>query len=126
MVYRKQSDKLIDWNLKQYSDEIIEESKVEDGFETSNVWHIDPTFDKTHSAVFPKELCDRVIKYYSLKGDLVFDPFAGSGSVGLSALDNDRYFLLTELDKTYFNLMKKKLGNDLFSENVTFVKEDQF
>jgi DNA modification methylase len=126
MVYRKQSDKLIDWNLKQYSDEIIQESKVEDGFETSNVWHIDPTFDKTHSAVFPKELCDRVIKYYSLKGDLVFDPFAGSGSVGLSALDNDRYFLLTELDKTYFNLMKKKLGNDLFSENVTFVKEDQF
>ena len=45
---------------------------------------------------------------------------------GLSALDNDRYFLLTELDKTYFNLMKKKLGNDLFSENVFFVKEDQF
>ncbi len=123
MVYRKQSDKLIDWNLKQYSDQIIEESKVQDGFETSNVWHIDPTFNKTHSAVFPKELCDRVIKYYSLKGDLVFDPFAGSGSVGLSALENDRHFLLTELDKRYFNLMKEELGNDLLKESVSFSSE---
>ena len=126
MVYRKQSDKLIDWNLKQYSEETIDESKVADGFETSNVWHIDPTFNKTHSAVFPKELCDRVIKYYSLKGDLVFDPFAGSGSVGLAARENDRNFLLTELDKKYFKLMKEKLGNDLFRESVSFLKEDQF
>ena len=61
MVYRKQSDKLIDWNLKQYSEETIHDSKVKDGFETSNVWYIDPTFNKTHSAVFPKSLCDRVI-----------------------------------------------------------------
>ena len=126
MVYRKKSDKLIDWNLKQYSEEIIQKSKVEDGFETSNVWHIDPVYDKTHSAVFPLKLCDRVIKYYSLEGDLVFDPFAGSGSVGLSALENNRHFLLTELDKKYFKLMKEKLGNDLFSENVNFAKEDEF
>ena len=77
-------------------------------------------------SVFPLKLCDRVIKYYSLEGDLVFDPFAGSGSVGLSALENNRHFLLTELDKKYFKLMKEKLGNDLFSENVNFAKEDEF
>ena len=126
MVYRKKSDKLIDWNLKQYSEEIIQKSKVEDGFETSNVWHIDPVYDKTHSAVFPLKLCDRVIKYYSLEGDLVFDPFAGSGSVGLSALENNRHFLLTELDKKYFKLMKEKLKNDLFRESVYFCKEENF
>ena len=126
MVYRKQSDKLIDWNLKQYSEETIHDSKVEDGFETSNVWYIDPTFNKTHSAVFPKSLCDRVIKYYSLKGDLVFDPFAGSGSVAVSALQNDRHFLLTECDERYFKLMKEKLGNDLFSESISFLKENEF
>ena len=126
MEYRKQSDKLIDWNLKQYSEETIHDSKVEDGFETSNVWYIDPTFNKTHSAVFPKSLCDRVIKYYSLKGDLVFDPFAGSGSVAVSALQNDRHFLLTECDERYFKLMKEKLGNDLFSESISFLKENEF
>ena len=126
MVYRKQSNKLIDWNLKQYSDEIINNSKVEDGYETSNVWFIDPTFNKSHSAVFPTQLCDRVIKYYSLKGDLVFDPFAGSGSVGYSAAENERNFLLTEINEEYFSLMKSRLGNNLFHEKVKFVTQNKF
>ena len=56
----------------------------------------------------------------------MFDPFAGSGSVGLSALENDRHFLLTELDKRYFNLMKEELGNDLFKESVSFLREEDF
>lgn len=81
MVYRKQTEKLIDWNIRQYDYHTVKESKVEDGYETTNVWKIDPTFDKIHSAVFPAELCRRVIKYYSFKNDLVFDPFAGSGQM---------------------------------------------
>ena len=53
MVYRKQTEKLIDWNIHQYDYRTVKESKVEDGYETTNVWKIDPTFDKVHSAVFP-------------------------------------------------------------------------
>ena len=59
---------------------------VDNGYETSNVWHIAPRSSKKHSAIFPIELCDRVINYYSFKGDLIYDPFAGSGSVGKSAI----------------------------------------
>lgn len=66
MVYRKQTEKLLDWNIRSYPDEIVEQSKVADGYETTNVWKIDPCFDKIHSAVFPVELCKRVIQYYSL------------------------------------------------------------
>jgi len=83
MVYRKSTEKLLDWNIKQYDWKTVQESKVTDGFETTNVWKIDPCFDKIHSAVFPTELCKRVIQYYSFKGDLVFDPFGGSGTVYL-------------------------------------------
>jgi len=83
---QEKTDKLIDWNMKQYSWEKVKNSKVEEKYETTNVWQIDPTFDKIHSAVFPIELCDRVIKYYSFINDLVFDPFAGSGTLGKSAL----------------------------------------
>jgi DNA modification methylase len=114
MVYRKKSNKLIDWIFKQYPDEIVKKSKVKDGYETSNVWHIDPSFDKKHSAIFPLELCEKVINYYSLEGDLIFDPFAGSGSVGVAAKKNNRNFFLTEIDKNYFNLIKEKLSGDLF------------
>lgn len=119
MVYRKKTDKLIDWNIKQYSWEKVKRSKVEEKYETTNVWQIDPTFDKVHSAVFPKELCDRVIKYYSFVDDLVFDPFAGSGTVGKSAIKLDRNFFLTEKEEKYVLRMKDDLmkNQDLFSNN---------
>lgn len=85
MVYRKQTDKLIDWNIHQYDLHTVEESKIKGEFETTNVWKISPKSDKIHSAIFPVELCQRVVEYYSFKGDLVFDPFGGSGTLGRTA-----------------------------------------
>ncbi|MDR0410185.1 MAG: HEAT repeat domain-containing protein, partial [Spirochaetaceae bacterium] len=108
MVYRKKTDKLLDWNMHQYDKNVIEASKVNGVFETTNVWKIDPCFDKIHSAVFPSELCNRVIKYYSYEGDLIFDPFAGSGTTGFAAKRMNRYFFLTEKNETYFAYMKEK------------------
>jgi DNA modification methylase len=119
MVYRKSTEKLLDWNIRQYEWKTVKESKVEDGYETTNVWKIDPCFDKVHSAVFPVELCKRVIQYYSFKGDLVFDPFGGSGTVGKTAKNLDRYFFLTEKDENYFHYMKSKKSYGIFDEHPT-------
>ena len=107
MVYRKKTEKLLDWNMKQYTKSVIDDSKVNGEFETTNVWEISPKSDKIHSAVFPEELCRRVIEYYSYKGDLVFDPFAGSGTFGRTAKKMNRYFFLAEKDKTYFEYMRQ-------------------
>jgi DNA modification methylase len=127
MVYRKQTDKLLDWNMRAYDERIVADSKVPDGYETSNVWQIAPCFDKVHSAVFPVELCKRVIQYYSYKGDLVFDPFAGSGTVGRTAKLLGRYFLLTEQNKKYFDYMKSKQRNGIFNDEATkFLDIDNF
>lgn len=117
MVYRKKTDKLIDWNIHQYNWEKVKKSKVLDKYETTNVWYIDPTFDRVHSAVFPIELCHRVIKYYSFVDDLIFDPFAGSGTVGRAAANLDRFFFLTEKELKYVNRMKEDLikNTNLFS-----------
>ncbi|MGB4463934.1 MAG: DNA methyltransferase [Candidatus Hydrothermia bacterium] len=118
MVYRKKTDKLIDWNIKQYSWDKVEKSKVLEEYETTNVWRIDPTFDKIHSAVFPLELCNRVIKFYSFVGDLVFDPFAGSGTLGRAALNLNRNFFLIEKEAKYINRIKEELNkvDDLFNQ----------
>lgn len=124
MVYRKKSSDLIDWNIKQYKDNTVNESKVEGEFETTNVWELDPTFDKTHSAVFPKSLCERVIKYYSYKGDLVFDPFGGSGTFGEVALKNDRNFFLTEIDNSYFERIKERLSK--LNQEKSFLNLKEF
>ncbi len=127
MVYRKSTDKLLDWNIRQYDWQTVQESKVPEGYETTNVWKIDPCFDKVHSAVFPIELCKRVIQYYSYKGDLIFDPFAGSGTVGKTAKSLGRYFFLTEKDKTYFDYMKSKKSNGIFDTIETkFLTLDEF
>ena len=122
MVYRKQTEKLLDWNMRSYDEKTIQESRVSGNYETTNVWKIDPTFDKVHSAVFPAELCRRVVQYYSYKGDLVFDPFAGSGTVGRVAKSLGRCFFLTEKDESYFEYMKSKAqknSSPMFDEKQT-------
>ncbi len=101
IVYRKHTDKLIDWNLQQYPEETISKSKVTGDYEKTNAWKIAPSNDKVHPATFPKNLAARVIEFYSMKGDLVFDPFAGTGTTGQAAIMLDRNFFLTEIDETY-------------------------
>jgi len=119
MVYRKKTHKLLDWNMKQYNQDTIEKSKVLDDYESSNVWKIEPTFDKVHSAVFPIELCNRVIKFYSYKGDLVFDPFAGSGTLGEAAMDLERYFFLAEIKNEYVKRISEQISKrTLFSKTT--------
>jgi len=127
MVYRKSTEKLLDWNIHQYDEQTVKESKVPEGYETTNIWKIDPCFDKVHSAVFPAELCKRVIQYYSYKGDLVFDPFAGSGTVGKTAKRLGRFFFLTEKDKVYFDYMKSKKSMNMFDSYETkFLTLEEF
>ena len=125
MVYRKKTDRLIDWSMRQYASDKIDRSKVLGDYETSNIWRIDPTFDKVHSAVFPLKLCCRVIEFYSFVEDLVFDPFAGSGTLGNAAIRLNRSFFLTEKESKFVDRMKENLhdtGGLFKSENVQFTE----
>jgi DNA modification methylase len=110
MVYRKQTDKLIDWNMRQYPPHIVEASRVTGDYETANVWRIEPAADRVHSAVFPLELCQRVIRYYSYVGDLICDPFGGSGTLGKAARDLGRHFFMVEKEAAYIERMRQVLG----------------
>ena len=128
MVYRKKTNKLIDWNLRQYDYSAIGKSLVKGDYETSNVWRIDPVFDKTHTAVFPLTLCHRVVRYYSLAGDLVFDPFGGRGTFGRAAIELSRNFFMTEIMPEYTARMKETLakGGQFFSPAPRFFSLAEF
>ncbi len=127
MVYRKSTDKLIDWNMKQYTSEIIEESKVDEPYETTNVWQINPKSDKVHSAIFPEELCERVIQYYSYKGDLIFDPFGGSGTLARVAKALGRTYFTTEKEPLYFKYIQEKMQPTLYqSDEDHFLTLEEF
>jgi len=117
LVYRKKTDKLIDCHIRKHPDQkIIEESKVKDGYETINLWKIHPSYGKNHPAVFPLELAEKVIQYYSFKNDVILDPFAGTGTTGKAAVKNGRRFVLFEQDEEYMNLIKDDVFNWLQKE----------
>ena len=115
MVYRKKTDKLIDWNMRQYSDEMVEVSKVKGDYEKTNVWHIHPASDKVHPAIFPTDLAARIIQFYSFKRDIVFDPFGGIGTVGVAALTLERFFLLVEQKEEYVQKAMEAVDGSLLS-----------
>jgi len=123
MVYRKQSHRLIDWNLRQYPQTTRDQSRVPDGYEPTNVWELDPAHDRVHSAVFPESLCERVIRYYSMLGDLVLDPFAGSGTLGVAAHKLGRDFLLIDSNEQYVKRMQQRLG--IFTRTVPVERDEQ-
>lgn len=128
MVYRKKTDKLLDWNIRQYDSIHVANSKVKGDFETTNIWKINPKSDKAHPAIFPVELCKKVIEYYSYEGDIVFDPFAGIGTLGRTAKLLKRKFFLTEKEEKYFEHMKtlcaKKISN--LEDQTKFLSLEQF
>lgn len=108
LVYRKHSDLLIDWHIRNHPDrELVEASKVPDGYEKTNIWRINPSTNSKHPAAFPKELAEKVIRYYSFQGDVVLDPFAGSGTTGAAAAELGRRFVLFDINPEYINLMRE-------------------
>jgi len=112
LVYRKSTSKLIDWNIRAHPDqELVEESHIEDDYERTNIWRIQPAYDKRHPAIFPIELAEKVIKYYSFKQDVVLDPFAGIGTVGAAATRSGRRFVLIEQEAEYIEVMREEAKN---------------
>ena len=109
LVYRKKSSLLIDWFIRKHHDpEIVRRSKVKDGYERSNLWEIQPANDPVHRAVFPLELAEKVIQYYSFEDDVVLDPFAGIGTTGKAAARLNRRFVMVDLDGEYLEGKQKK------------------
>jgi DNA modification methylase len=107
LVYRKHTDKLIDWNIRAHpKPELVEASRIGDDYERTNVWQIKPTHDKRHPAIFPLELAEKVISYYSFKEDVVLDPFAGIGTVGKAAVKLGRRFVLIEQEAKYVDIIR--------------------
>jgi site-specific DNA-methyltransferase (adenine-specific) len=74
-----------------------------------NLWMMHPETKSKHPAAFPLELPNRCIKLLSYEGDLVCDPFLGSGTTGESAVRLRRNFIGIEKSTDYFNMAKERV-----------------
>ena len=62
-----------------------------------------------HPAPFPEELPRRLIELYSFKGDVVLDPFCGSGTTCLAALKTGRKYVGYEIESEYVGLAERRV-----------------
>lgn len=63
-----------------------------------------------HGATFPKKLADRIIRMYSKIGDVVFDPFLGTGTTVLAAHEIGRIGVGIELNPEFCEIAKRELS----------------
>ena len=85
----------------------------------SGHWHFAGERQALHEAMFPEELPRRLIRMFSLLGETVLDPFAGSGTTLKVALDLGRSAVGYEIQPNYIPLIREKLGvNSLIAPDV--------
>lgn len=128
LVYRKKSERLIDWLIRKHPDQqAVADSKIEDGYEVTNIWKITPAHCKEHPAIFPAELAEKVITYYSFKNDVVLDPFGGTGTTAKAAAKLGRRFVTFEMEQRYIDLIKKHFSaGTIFDDglNINWINTD--
>jgi site-specific DNA-methyltransferase (adenine-specific) len=80
---------------------------------TKSVWTMSPESAKKicHPAPFPVELPYRLIQLYTFKGDIILDPFMGSGSMAIAALKAERKYIGYENDPEYVKLAEGRIAN---------------
>ncbi len=81
---------------------------------------------KNHPAPYPLELAERLIRMFSFVGDTVLDPFLGTGTTTLAAMQNGRNSVGYEIDKSYLAYARKRIKNssDFFTTSKVSVHEE--
>ena len=81
----------------------------------SDVWKIarGKKISKDHGAVFPEELVQKIIENFSDEGDLIYDPFMGTGTTGHVASLYKRNYIGSEISKDYCKVAEERIWNPL-------------
>ena len=75
----------------------------------NNIWRFDTQKNSEHPAPFPEQLANDHIISWSNEGDLVYDPFMGSGTTAKMAIINKRNWIGSEISKEYCEIAEKRI-----------------
>ena len=83
---------------------------------TKSIWTFSAVNAKRigHPAPFPIELPHRLINLYTYEGDVVLDPFCGSGTTCIAAAQNKRNYIGYDIEEKYIQLSRNRLYNQKF------------
>jgi DNA modification methylase len=119
------------------TDKIRDESKVDSGFGKNisnwvgrdmvyptNVIHMATECgNKNHSAAFPVDLPSWFIKLFTQRGDIVLDPFIGSGTTAVAAIKLSRKYVGIDINEDYCNLARQHTSG--IQMQLLSVREEQ-
>lgn len=77
---------------------------------------------KDHPAPYPPEISTRLIRMFSFAGDVVLDPFGGTGTTAYSALGLGRSSVTYEVEEKYIPLIRHRLTREPSGATVTFTR----
>jgi modification methylase len=97
------------WIAKSPKDVFFDKSKC--AFRQS-VWNINFEINTKHPAPFPKKLVGNIILGCSKEGDIIYDPYFGSGTTGLMAAKMKRNWIGSEISENYVQLANKRIKNE--------------
>ncbi|MCX7621885.1 MAG: site-specific DNA-methyltransferase [Acidimicrobiales bacterium] len=81
---------------------------------TTDLWELPPESATRvgHPAPFPVELPKRLIELYTYEGDVVLDPFMGSGTTAVAAIRTSRHFLGFDTDAEYVAIAQRRIAEE--------------
>ena len=103
---RSKNDKLRYDRKEKNKNHIVNDYKIK-----CNVWEYASCSVKGHPAPFPEQLANDHILSWSNEGDLVLDPFMGSGTTAKMAKLNNRNYIGFEISKDYCDIANKRISN---------------
>lgn len=100
------------WN-KKHKWNFISQKDMHNFIETPVCMQPERLKDPKHPAQKPVSILKKMITIATDKGDIVFDPFMGVGSMGVAAMALDRKFIGVEIDQEYFKAAKKRIEQEM-------------
>jgi modification methylase len=76
------------------------------------IWNLGGASTKKHPAPFPLELANRLVRMFSFWGDTVLDPFCGTATTMLAAINTGRSSVGIEIDPEYYEMSLKRLSHE--------------
>ncbi len=99
-------------NYSRYRDKKKDTITKKDFMEfTKSIWTFPTVSAKKigHPAPFPEELPRRLIELYSFEGDVILDPFIGSGQTAIASIKSNRNYIGYDIDENYCKLAEKRI-----------------
>ncbi len=99
---------------------------TETGANKQSVWRVTGSpFTGSHCATFPPELIEPIILTSCPEDGIIFDPFGGSGTVGLVCRQHERHFLLCDISRENVELARERISEGITKKDKMRLQDKQ-